>query len=374
MDGDVLWRPEEHEPISGRDWDPAWALDAIRAIVADAEAAENDGAWPGHPLDDIAEDELFASLYLGAAGMIWGLAKLGSSLDLRAALGSALARYRSAPDEGDEAHVPSLFIGESGLLVVADRLGSPAADRRRLSELVRANRDYPTWEVLWGSPGTMLAARACGLEDDWRESAELLYAQWDQTSDTWRHEVGGRVQSILGPIHGFAGNVHVLRGFVAEDILRARVTRLLTQTALRADGLANWPPALEEHRRSRIRVQWCHGAPGIVATLGDLMPLELALAGGELTWRAGPLRKGPGLCHGTAGNGFAFLKLHDLTGDPRWLERARRFAMHAIDQVQKQRDEVGRGRYTLMTGDIGVALYLRGCLDEVAAFPIVDEL
>ena len=45
-----------------------------------------------------------------------------------------------------------------------------------------------------------------------------------------------------------------------------------------------------------------------MTTLGDLMPLELAIGGGELTWRAGPLRKGPGLCHGTAGNGFAFLR------------------------------------------------------------------
>ena len=369
----MLWRVEEHEELTRRDWDPVRALDAIRSIVADAEAAENDGGWPGHPLDDIAEDELFASLYLGSAGMIWGLAKLGSSIDAGAAVASALARYRLAPDEGDDAHPPSLFIGESGLLAVADRLGSPTADRRRLSELVRSNREHPTWELLWGSPGTMLAARACGLEDEWRDSAELLYARWDGSSDMWRHELQGRVQSTLGPIHGFAGNVHALRGFVDEDLLRTRVTRLLTRTALLEDGLANWPPTLES-RASRIRVQWCHGAPGIVATIGDLMPLELALAGGELTWRAGPLRKGPGLCHGTAGNGFAFLVLHDLTGDRRWLERARCFAMHAIDQVEAQRAELGRGRYTLMTGDVGSALYVRACLDEVARFPILDEL
>ena len=104
------------------------------------------------------------------------------------------------------------------------------------------------------------------------------------------------------------------------------------------------------------------------------MPLELAIGGGELTWHAGPLRKGPGLCHGTAGNGFALLKLHNLTGDPLWLERARRFAMHAVEQVDREREERGRGRYTLMTGDIGVALYLRACLDAVAEFPIMDEL
>jgi DUF1680 family protein len=79
------------------------------------------------------------------------------------------------------------------------------------------------------------------------------------------------------------------------------------------------------------------------------------------------------LCHGTAGNGFAFLKLHQLTGDPRWLERARRFAMHAIAQVARAREQYGRGRYTLWTGDIGVALYLRACLDARAEFPTIDS-
>jgi hypothetical protein len=34
-------------------------------------------------------------------------------------------------------------------------------------------------------------------------------------------------------------------------------------------------------------------------------------AGGELTWRAGPLAKGANLCHGTAGNGYAFLALFE---------------------------------------------------------------
>ena len=99
---------------------------------------------------------------------------------------------------------------------------------------------------------------------------------------------------------------------------------------------------------------------------------ELLAAGGELTWRAGPLVKGPGLCHGTAGNGFAFLALFARTGDERWLERARRFAMHAIAQVARARSELGRGRATLYTGDPGVALYLDACLEARAGFPVLD--
>lgn len=57
-----------------------------------------------------------------------------------------------------------------------------------------------------------------------------------------------------------------------------------------------------------------------------------------------------------------------------WLDRARRFAIHAVAQVRREREAVGRGRYSLFTGDIGVALYLRACLDAVPDFPVIDGL
>jgi hypothetical protein len=40
---------------------------------------------------------------------------------------------------------------------------------------------------------------------------------------------------------------------------------------------------------------------------------ELLIGGGKLIWEAGPLAKGSNLCHGTGGNGYAFLKLHRRT-------------------------------------------------------------
>ncbi len=40
----------------------------------------------------------------------------------------------------------------------------------------------------------------------------------------------------------------------------------------------------------------------------------------------GILRKGPGLCHGVAGNGYCFLTLYRLTRDFAWLLRAHGFA------------------------------------------------
>ena len=78
------------------------------------------------------------------------------------------------------------------------------------------------------------------------------------------------------------------------------------------------------------------------------------------------------ICHGTAGNGYAFLEVFRRTGDERWLDRARRFAMHALEQVERLRAQRGRGRYSLWTGDVGVALYAADCLDARAAYPILD--
>jgi lantibiotic modifying enzyme len=132
---------------------------------------------------------------------------------------------------------------------------------------------------------------------------------------------------------------------------------------------------LRAPRDGQIRVQWCHGAPGIVVSLAALAPDDpehdrLLRAGGELTWRAGPLAKGAGLCHGTAGNGYAFLALFERTGDELWLERARAFAVHAAAQVAREREAQGRGRFTLWTGDLGTALYLADCLAGGGAPPL----
>jgi hypothetical protein len=100
----------------------------------------------------------------------------------------------------------------------------------------------------------------------------------------------------------------------------------------------------------------------------------LLLAGAELTWRAGAHgpEKGAGLCHGTAGNGFALLAAFGRTGDERWLGRARRFAVHALGQVAREREKHGRGHLSLFTGDLGVALFAAACLDADPRFPIMD--
>jgi len=45
---------------------------------------------------------------------------------------------------------------------------------------------------------------------------------------------------------------------------------------------------------------------------------------GEVVWARGLLHKGCGICHGSAGNGYAFLALYKYTREPKYLYRALR--------------------------------------------------
>jgi lantibiotic modifying enzyme len=236
---------------------------------------------------------------------------------------------------------------------------------------------------MWGSPGLLLIADVLGDADAWRAIAGRLMNEWGvRVPDFWTQNLYGNATEILGPAHGFAGVIAALArrpDLLPPDRLVPRTSAALSKTAVREGDLANWPPSPGEplvHRNGSIRTQWCHGAPGIVASVAALPRQDelddLLLAGGELTWAAGPLHKGAGLCHGTAGNGFALLKLFTRTGDECWLERARRFAMHSAAQVASARQQYGTGRYSLWTGDVGTALYLQQCLAATSDVPTID--
>ena len=390
----ALYSPEQHEPVTDRAWDERRARAAIAAIVDDAERAFDDTAlWTLHPLDQDGDEDVgrsFTGVYLGAAGVIWALAELGSQRDFAAIAGGLDDRYLALPDYGPPA--PGLWLGLAGILAVAERLAPDAGRRDLLHDLLAENAENPTVEVMWGAPGSMLVAAALldrtgepRWEAVWRQLAVAVWDGWVHDEQLgyriWTQHLYERVAQFVGPAHGMAGCVAALAR--RPDLLGAErlgelerdTVRTVTATSVVQDGRANWEPVagkgLAVRGPSEIRMQWCHGAPGIVATLAGMAPHDdaftrLLVAGGELTWETGPLRKGPTLCHGTAGNGLAFLALLERTGDERWLERARRFAMHAIDQVELARVTHGRGRHSLWTGDPGVALYLRSCIDPAA--------
>ena len=362
-----LWRASEHEPLAAAEWDEVRVEQAISAIVAEAEAAFDGERWPWHPLDG-EEDEDPNDVYFGGAGVIWALHELGSTGWEDAAL-AFVDRQRAQPILDEYTVETSYSFGELGIDLVAYLLTGDSGLADRVHELVLAQPVPETNEMMVGSPGAMLVAEAMlawtgerRWDEAWLAASERVEVARD-ADGLWTQHLGDQDGRCLGPAHGYAGNMRALAN-------RGRALELadLEPYVLREAGLANWVPR-EDARPDEIRVQWCHGAPGMVATLGDLLDLELAVAGGELTWRAGPLAKGPSLCHGTAGNAYAFLVLHHRTGDELWLDRAREFALHSIGQVERARAAVGRGRYSLFTGDIGVALFLRHLLDGEDRFP-----
>ncbi len=388
----MLYEPTRFDALIDEPWVPAHVEDAIAAIVADADAAFDPTAlWPAHEWDAREKPQPLSGLYVGAAGVIWALDELRkrgyaeSSHDLDAAVTGAIALERATPDFSADVHYRpgALVSGDTGALLVAFRLTSDPSLADELHALVRGNVDNPTDDISWGAPGTLLAALAMGEwtgERRWdeaaRESATALRARRGDDG-LWRQDDDYRGLSTL---HGVAGNTLALLRFESDDAIAGESAAVLSRHSFREDGLANWPgtprPQLERPRDGRICLQFCTGAPGVLAGAWDYLDEDLVLAGAELVWRAGAHRdeKGHGLCHGTSGNGFALLKAFARTGDDRWLERARRFAVHALAQAERIATANGRRRYSLFTGDVGTALFAAACLDADPRFPIVDVM
>jgi hypothetical protein len=374
----VLYAAELHQPLTETAWNERHVRDAIRAIVAEADAAyDPETLWPAHEWDGWRAALPLKNLYVGAAGVAWALEVLRrrghaeTVLEPAEVARRALDAFRREPDFIADLTLPpqkrsGLLCGESGLLIVAWLLAPSDDLADDLLELVRKNVGNEANELMWGVPGTLLVARAMlerTADDRWRdavaESVEALSAERDDDG-LWTQTLYGKNFRSLGPPHGLVGNVAALGD-------PGRAAEVLTRAAIVEDGRANWPAALD--RDEEPRLQWCHGAPGIVAHAGEYLDEELLLAGAQLVWDAGPAddEKGAGICHGTAGNGYAFLKTFARTGGELWLERARAFAMHAIEQVERL-----PSRYSLFTGGVGAALFAADCLEGRSAYPIVD--
>jgi Lanthionine synthetase C-like protein len=391
----VLHQPDMHEALT----EERWVEERVRARIRRIVTATDEGLrgprllWRAHEWDGWHGTSPMKNLYVGAAGVLWALDELRrhdhaeTGLDLADLAVRTLELFGARPDFMKHMKLPSpanaaLLTGESGILLVAWRLAPSGRLADDLLAHVRANVVNEADEVMWGTPGTLIAARAMldwtgdpRWRDAWNESADALLARRD-SDGFWVQRLYGREMRGLGPAHGLVGNVQALLPLLdaeGREALTRDANRLLERTAFVENGTANWPYRERAELPSpdgSIRLQWCAGAPGIVVAAGDYLHEELLVAGAELTWRAGPpaLEKGSGICHGTAGNGFAFLKAWDRTGDEVWLHRARAFAMHALAQVDRLPP-----RYSLFTGGIGAALFAARCLEERAAYPAVDS-
>ena len=140
-----------------------------------------------------------------------------------------------------------------------------------------------------------------------------------------------------------------------------------------------------------IQIHWCHGAPGFVYTFyhahkvfGDhkyKLALDRAL---DVIWDRGVIKKGLGLCHGIAGNAYAFLMMYRNTKEEKHLYRAFKMAELMQDDgvlaavascfdPQRQCQGLADFPYSLMEGLAGTICYHCDLLHPVnASFPGYD--
>ncbi len=399
----MLFDPSRHQSLTNTPWDKNIVKSEISAIIADIEQALLPNAsWPTHPLDAESyprQGPKWAA-YAGAAGTIHALQILGQygyqTNDLSDHIATVHQSYLKSPDVSVE---PGLQLGELGILLPA-LLAQPNNENlsKRIIQCMQATLDLPLYEITSGQSGMMHVAlafyRKTGLSQ-WKsmyiKGAESLMANWHQDTETnewlWQSQVFGPKRHYYGACHGVVGNANILlQGIdllsdVCAELIIKRTVSTLTISKEQQANRTNWPLCTKPNIE-KLLVQWCHGAAGMVTAMSRTPTIDAAESKqldqllaetAELVWLAGPLLKGANICHGTAGNGYAFLYMFQKTGYSVWLDRARGFAMHALEQCQNARAYYGQSRYGLWTGDAGLAIYLYHCLNpEKAAIPGLD--
>ncbi|KAI4322658.1 hypothetical protein L6164_022330 [Bauhinia variegata] len=185
-----------------------------------------------------------------------------------------------------------------------------------------------------------------------------------------------------GAAHGLAGIMHVLMDMELKPDEIEDVKGTLKYMINKRFPSGNYP-ASEEDRERDVLVHWCHGAPGIALTLakaakvfGDKEFLDAAVHAAEVVWNRGMLKR-VGICHGISGNAYVFLSLYQLTGNVKYLYRAKAFTCFLLDKAHKLISgglmHGGDRPYSLFEGLGGMAYLLLDMIDpSQAKFPAYD--
>src|SRR6185436_922098 len=168
QDCNMLFEPARHEPLRAPPWSEQRARDAIDWIVRETNAAFVPARyWPTHPKDFESSDDpamVWTSLYFGAAGVVWALRHLhalgacevtiADQIDLTTLRDDNRAWLRSQGFED----FGSYLMGDLAIELMAWGEAQSAARADALAWLIDSNIDHPARELMWGSPGSLLAA------------------------------------------------------------------------------------------------------------------------------------------------------------------------------------------------------------------------
>ncbi len=289
---------------------------------------------------------------------------------------------------GDAVATPaSLYYGVAGIHIVAALVGQTRGDLgplgRAIEYFASLNEPIPSVDVISGSAGALLG---CALlaelhpRTDAREIETLISTGHRLCQAVLQKLTASsptaqpNALQFLGAAHGWAGALqavmrwHCSIGTPPPPSIADWLRELASRGSVEGSRMS-WPISRADPRRLG---GWCHGTAGYVglwATAYQLFAddefLTLMLRSAEQVWNF-PEKSIGQLCCGLVGQAESLLIAYRLTGDRRWIERARRFA-----------SSIDRGalpRHSLMKGDIGVALLdLDLAAANTAGIPFFDR-
>lgn len=308
-----------------------------------------------------------SAFLLGHAGIYAIAAVLNNAAGNKEAAEKYLKKYIKAGDNCTPVHYlrcggDELLVGRagylSGALWLEKELGKgtipPKLMKNICESMIQSGREYSR---------------------KYKSPCPLMYSYYDTEYLGAAHGLSTILQMIIS-VPGFLQN-----DSKAEKDVRTSIDYLLNlQTAS-----GNFPCATDElGRRARSEseelVHWCHGAPGVVYLMAkaylhwrDDKYLQSCIKCGDIVWTKGLLKKGPGICHGVAGNAYVFLLLYRLTGDRKYLHRAETFARFIFTPEFEKGARTPDNPYSLYEGLAGTACFLADITrPDEAAFPFLD--
>lgn len=167
-------------------------------------------------------------------------------------------------------------------------------------------------------------------------------------------------------------------GSLAEEDVWHSVDALLAMQ----DASGDFPTATDSTARSdRKLMHWCHGSAGFVYLMlqaheerpQNAAYMQAARRAADACWQRGLLKKGPGICHGVAGNGYVSLIMYRQTQEMRYLHRAIKFADFLTDAVFVNGARQPDRPFSLYEGVAGTVCFLCDLLEpERASFPFME--
>ncbi|KAJ1356926.1 hypothetical protein KIN20_014900 [Parelaphostrongylus tenuis] len=351
---------------------------------------------------DIDDEEMSdAGPYTGLSGVAFALQKAAPIVGSRASsVAERLWQYCARLQSRSSSKQARFLCGDLGVYVT--QMSKPELREELVAKIeqisnVLARGDYPSDEILVGRAGFLSGVLWIKLTVDSSLvstscvqrvlSATIAsgrtYSKQRKSPCPLMYEYHGT--EYLGAAHGLAGILQMALGF--RELLSESEERDVVESAnwliSIQDDEGNFASSVKWIGRERgddQLVHWCHGAPGVILlclTLwklyGDQRYFKAALRCGELIWEKGVLKKGPGICHGVGGNGYALLMLYRASGNEEWLHRARCFGLLLLDKKIRAAQRTPDSPFSLFEGLSGALCFLVDLMPEnidKAQFPL----